>query len=419
MGPTSPPQGSSSPELPLLAKASRWTTALCLAHLLSSLSVPGSAEAQTAPPTTQPISQTQNAGLRIEAPASIQIEPGDAIPFLFSATRSVTSSVAVGPFIESTRHQSLQSEPCFQLQIGGRCQPMITVGANSFQRAWLSIPGSPEGGRYAGNIRLLTPAGERVDHQIVIDVRDGFWRAIGAAALAVGILLSFLLAVWVPHSRDRERTLRQFLLLRARAEQAESLLPPGVPDLRSRIEELRAATEPTRLAAESLVPGVIPGTGTAAAEVERRNAELARLERVVAAIEILTRAIRRESPTEHGILDAIAGATDFPQADINAEIDQALGNAANARGAGIGASEFAVQRLIFREEVRNGAYWIVSSVVTALLGYVLLIDADPSFSGWSDVAATFFWGLGLATAGSKLGDLTPGQLRTALRGTST
>jgi hypothetical protein len=379
-----------------------------------SVGVPANAQAtQQQPPQQEP------SGIKIEAPSTIRVSSGDAIPVVLSSKKPATAAVGAGPFLEATRQKPLQSDLCLRSTLAQKgCEVSVTLSPNTLGQRWLIVRGNPEGGSYSGLIRLQTDGGERVDHQIAIVVQDAWWKWAGAIGLLAGIALSYLLTVWIPHSRDRERTIRQFLLLRARVEQAEAQLPVGgSTEVRKRAKHVRDVTTETSLTQKNLIPGRIPGSGNATADVEKRNAVLIELEKMVAGIELLANSIQNANPTNHGALDAIAGDPGFPHADLAARIDKAIGAKPVGRGARPISTEDRVQRLVFREEVRNGAYWLISSVVTALLGYVLLIDADQSFSGWSDVAAAFLWGLGLSTAGSKLGDLTPGQLRTALRGT--
>lgn len=373
-----------------------------------------------APQTSQTPAQPRAAAgsLTMDVPSPTRWRPGAAIPIGVGtkalAVRNLT--VASAPFAKSETSDPLQLTFCLAKTPEGTCGPQ-SVARDSYKQFWLIGSGSAEAGTYEGTVRLLGAGGAEAIKPLTIAVTTRVWQVWGLGALLAGVLLSFLLSVWMPHQRRRDLAIRPFALLAERLRESQARLPEGeAPAVRDKAKAVQAELALTRLQAHGLVPGVSPSAAAAADPGDELKKYFDAAQAKVAALEILVAAIGRTTDAaKRTALNALAAATDFPQPNLAAQIDAILVGPAFAAARRAAATMPTPAELVTREEARNLLFWFVSSVISVAVGYVLLVDANPSFGGWKDVVAVFLWGLGLSTTGAKLSDLTQAQIRTGLR----
>lgn len=355
--------------------------------------------------------------LNLETQPHFAWRQGEAIPIMVETrrVRAGAISLAAGPFVEESRRTPLQLSFCLAETPNGPCT-RPSIEANAHKPLWLVPTGSAEAGSYKGNVRIVADSGLGAEKPLTISVTGNEWRLWGLIALVAGVLLSFLLAVWMPHLRRRDLAIHPFALLAERLRRAEARLGPGeAPASRARASEIRAELTPARLEQLGLVPGRWPSPTAPADPGEELKRLFDSVQAQVAAIEMLAAAIVR-APDEdtRQALDALAAADDFPE-DLEARIDAVRGLRSFADGATRAAEIPTPAELVAREETRNLLFWFVSAVVSVLVGYALLVDADPTFGGWTKVVGAFLWGLGVSTTGTKLAEMPQGNIRTALR----
>lgn len=354
----------------------------------------------------------------LDVQTPVRWREGVAIPIVVAA-KSVPAkdlAVAAGPFVQAATADALQLDFCLAEKPKGPCG-LQSVAANSQKAFWLIATGSAEPGSYTGTVRLLGHGGLEVNKQVTIAVTEDGWRAWGLAALIAGALLSFLLAVWMPHQRRRDLALRPFALLAERLRKVRVTLVSGEEsNVSARAQALLRELTPARLNEIGLIPGRWPSSSPATDPGEQLKIHFDGVQAKVAGLEALAAAITgTRDPRQQEDLDDLAAAADFPQPDLAARINGILDPQERAGSPTVAATMPTPAELVIREEARNFLFWLASSVITVIAGYALLVDADISFGGWTDVAAVFLWGLGLSTSGTKIADLTQTQIRTAFR----
>ena len=380
------------------------------------LMIASQAHAQGPAPAPAP-ALPSGATMTLEVPAQQSWAPGRRIQL--NVTTKLADApklkVAVGPFVDASTGKALQSSFCLAQTIKDKCQTGdLAIPANAIQQLWLEGTGSPDAGTYAGTIKLAAANGLQASQPLTINVTSSEWQMWGLAALIVGVALSFVMTVWLPHQRARDLAMRPFVLLGQRLQTARRRLKVEDTNTLEQAQNLADQIEPTALQSGGIIPPVWPGSTADPANADSVKAYLERSEARLAAIELLASSLNRAPDSVvRGRIDALAGASNFPQPTLQSDIDALLAGIQQQPPEAAALPTPAA--LVFREEIRNFTFWLVSSILAVALGYVLLIEGDPAFGGWKDVATALLWGLGVATAGTKVADLTVGQVRAAIQ----
>jgi hypothetical protein len=358
------------------------------------------------------------AALTLEMPATLNWKSEEGIPLSLMTKLAAAEelSLAAGPFVDTATGKPLQVKFCIARHPGGRCLVRPTLRANAQTNVWAVGRGRAEPGSYSGTVSLISTNGLSASKSLTLTATDDRWRFWGLVALVLGVLLSFFMTVWLPHQRARDLSVLPFAQLRQRLAKARAKLGSNEGShVKAKIHDYMEELDPISLAAEGLVPGRWPSATPTEPPAEQVKQRVEELSARVAAAETLAFAIRSVEDAQKKLdLDALAQDPAFPNTDLASRIATTIaGTRSTFRAASVKAIRPA--DIIMREETRNMAFWLVSSLLSVMLGYVLLVDSDPTFGGWADVAAALLWGLGLSTAGSKLADLTVGQVRTGLR----
>jgi len=362
---------------------------------------------------TPPPPLPAGASIDIDVPAQLSWTPGARIPLAVSTKLAPAPdvSVLVGPFVEASTMKPLQVGFCIAESATADCADKVEIPPNSLRQLWLVGAGSADAGNYAGTIRLAASNGLMNATPLSLRISSGEWQARGFWALVIGVVLSFLMSVWLPNQRARDEGMMPFLQLKPRVQAVIGQLKGGDAAMTKAVS-LKGELEPDWLRAHNFIPPLWPAATTVPVSPDALKAQMDSVQKRLAALELLAPAMAQSAnAATRKKLDALAADPEFPWADMQAQINGVLGlQAAPGRG-----DEITPATLVFREEARNLAFWLISSFLAVALGYVMLIEGNPSFGGWKDVATGLLWGLGVATAGTKVADLTVGQVRVALR----
>ena len=357
------------------------------------------------------------ASLTVAVPVDLRWSADKPIGLVLSAQGAAAPGVvlAAGPFVETQSKRSAPIDLCLRTAPQGQCVDDISIAANRPLNLFLASRSQAdlEPGAYTGTLRFLAGNGLKADQTIQLEVTSDWWRRAGMIALVLGTVLSFLLSVLFPYWRDREFALRPFVILKDRLDAArESRRKLATPNLDGLSAKIERTLTPKWLVAQGLIGRRLPSFA-GPPDVTALKAHLDAQAKWSVTIERLTSAALSR-PDVLDKIDAIAVAPDLTPENVDAKINAAIG-APNLRRLQEESGSLTLADIAFREDVRNGIAWILSSLLSVALGYVILIDNDPSFGGWTDLAGALLWALGLSVAGGKIAEVTSGQLRGVLR----
>ncbi len=362
------------------------------------------------------------ASLAVAVPSDLRWSADQPIGLVLSASGAPAPGVAMaaGPFIETQTKRAAPLDFCLSEAVAGPCAQTVSLGANRPRNLFLLSRGARTiaPGAYTGTLRFLAGNGLKIDQTIMLEVTSGRWRLTGLAALVLGTMFSFLLSVLFPYQRTRELALRPIAALRERLETAaiRRHAASETRQLNTLSERIDAALEDKWLVKQGKIGSAWPSPYGGPPDAALLKGHLEAQAAWVAAIERLSDAIAAD-PDGAQRLDALAGES-RTAAELDARLSDALGSK-NTQAATISrispTASLTLVEITLREDVRSAFTWFLSSLFSIALGYVILIDANPSFGGWTDVFGALLWALGLSVAGGKLAEVTSGPLRSTLR----
>lgn len=362
------------------------------------------------------------ASLVMVSPAQLSWTPGKPIGVVVKAVGSAASGIsfAAGPFVDLRTDRPAPINLCLSTATDGPCAEAISIDLNSHRDLFLQDEGgsSIPAGQYTGSLRLLAGNGLETEQTIVLHVSSAGWRWAGLLALLVGTIVSFLLTVLLPYRRDRELAMRPFAALRARLEEAAARrrghATPEIDALSARIGE---PLEDQWLVERGYLGPAWPSPYWSPPDSTLLKAHLDAQTPWVAAVESLTSNVI-EHADKASAVDAVAAESGLQPDNVEVRIQTALGKDVqrSLRPAG---SSMTLAEIMVREDARSAIVWLLSSLLAVGLGYVILIEGNPSFGGWTDVFGALLWALGLSVTGGKIAEVTSGQLRTMLKPTKT
>ena len=363
----------------------------------------------SAPPT--------GANLTVAVPTDLRWSADKPIGLVLSAQGAAAPGVvlAAGPFVETQSKRSAPIDLCLRTAPQGQCADNISIAANRPLNLFLASRSQAEldPGTYTGTLRFLAGNGLKAEQTIQLEVTSDWWRRAGVIALLLGTVLSFLLSVLFPYWRDREFALRPFVILKDRLDAArESRRTLATIKLNALSTKIERTLTAKWLVAQGLIGRKLPSF-TGPPDATALKAHLDAQAKWVVAIERLT-STALSHPDLLDKIDSIAAAPDLTPENVDAKINASIG-APNLRRLREESGSLTLADIALREDIRNGIAWVLSSLLSVALGYVILIDNDPSFGSWTDVAGALLWALGLSIAGGKIAEVTSGQLRGVLR----
>jgi hypothetical protein len=357
------------------------------------------------------------ASLLIEAPSEQNWWASGAIPIVVSAKGAAAPriSLGAGPFVDAEHKNSLGSDFCLAPSEHTECQGDVSLDANEQRTLWLKGTGtSARPGTYVGTLRLVARNGLEGSKSITLLVTSGGWQVAGLLALLAGVVASWILTKLLPHLRNRDASLVPFARLGERLSEIEDRISGfKAQRVSATLGTIRASNSTRWLVEKRLLAGWWPSPDPYSGAEELKS-HLDSQTKAVAGLERLAEAFRIASKEQVVRLDALVR-EDFPPFDLEEKISAILNPGVRTVARDEANEPPSLGMIVLREAAHNAAFWIVSSFLSVALGYVLLVDGNPAFGGWRDVLAALLWGLGLSSAGSKLSELTAGQVITTLQ----
>lgn len=325
------------------------------------------------------------------------------------------------------------------------CEPPGTLAALQTHTLYLRYADEVRPhGRFSGALSFAISA--RPDAKVVsVEVNSSSWRAqaLGAAVIALGVALAWLLTLWSRNRLDRLAALRPALEARRRildllerldAEGAKALIP--FDRLHARYADLASSLTEEQLDREGLLPARLPST--TAAVLTELKARLKEMEQPIIGLTVivrdgvvpLVRDWNASAEVDRGRIVKALAMLDVP--DDAATEDKARILVGKAQAAAVlqpaaalsiadqggrGAARQAaveLQQVLSQVEGVNLAIWWVYLLLVSVTGVTVLVIGNPGFGTLMDFVYCLFWGFGLPTTMDKLQAATPSSVSTAL-----
>jgi hypothetical protein len=303
-------------------------------------------------------------------------------------------------------------------------------------------------GKYVGNV--IIGASEKPEGETLALTVYGSTvplKIAGVVTIFIGVVLAWLLTVYLQNRLNRNQMLLPVTMLRERFQALQAILAnrpsPAQPFIcRATTQELAnsvlALSEAT-LDGEGLLPPGIPNpfkpvTPNAEAFLHRVAVQTARFELLQLVVWNGLQEIWKQIPvapnpnqraailTAVGAADAISEQTPAPAvADVVTRL-QAILTKLNTDLAGGGAVDVAAKSAKpatigqISTEIRtlSGMAWLVFAVLTTALGTYVLVLSNLGFGTCMDFLVCLFWGFGLPVGGTQLAQSTTATASTAL-----
>ena len=287
--------------------------------------------------------------------------------------------------------------------------------------------------------KISIGAAEKTDPDVVevtVYSRRPEGRRWGVVALAMGVFLSLLAQVFIPHlmQRGQERAAVQLLAKRLAVIRAEfNRLDEKVRKKADAWNERANQLEEEISDLDDLVRGLVPAAFVQeVASVETLKAGIERTGATLSLLQLLQReGIERivdlmksfqghdDEGLEAAAKIAVVSAGDSAADDVKAIVDDfkaaASGEpkitplAAAPRSAARAFNKLRMQILAL-----SLAAWFLWALFSILTGAVLLVFKNPGFGTWLDYVFCVAWGAGITLAGQQAAQMTPGSVATAL-----
>lgn len=288
-------------------------------------------------------------------------------------------------------------------------------------------------GNYTGNIVVAAeqdPDGKAAAMSLYVSGVLYQWG--GVLAIALGVLLAWLLTVWI-RSRIARLELRKLLALLARREASlkaklEAAFGGAAPDKAPRSFAILGRIAEDRAEADGLLPPALPTPwqGTWAGQVRFEtlvNAIDGRLDGLSVIVDDgLVPASKIGTPGGDEAVAKIdeladkAGVTALPEltAQVLALLDNARHALKNVTGPAAAGSP-APDKYSVEVVLLGAVSWGVILIGTILVGTAALILPDKDFGRIGDYVVCLLWGLGVPAAGGQLTSPSVDSVRTALK----
>lgn len=383
------------------------------------------AQAQTA-------NSTSPALTKISVPSgSNMVWHGDPIQVIVTTGASDASNPRLVQPILRDRDSGARVE--FQLCVpSGDCRPRALQGKTSHPLELRSATSRIRPGNYVGNITIVAdgdPEGESAEMSLYVSGRN--YRLLGVLAIAVGVVLAWLLTVKIRNRIARIELRKVLDLLESRAaslkEKLIAAFGDAAPNKAPRSFAVLGRIDADLTEARGLLPPGLPLPGQAPwanqtafeALVSAMDGRLDGLSVIVDDGLVPASAIGAPGGDEAvAKIDALAdqsGLLSLPELTrkVLELLDAARDRPEYAPGP-VSARSTASEK--YRSEVvlLGAVSWGVILVGTILAGTAALILPDKDFGRINDYVVCLLWGLGVPVAGGQITSLGADAVRTAL-----
>lgn len=283
-------------------------------------------------------------------------------------------------------------------------------------------------GKYAGIVELAaTGATDTKTFPLTVYASTQRARFLGFLAIVAGIVVA-----WFISGYARNRTARLDALLPARR------LAALAQQLRLKLKKCRATATHTQtlldevdadlavkyLTEQRFLPGRVPWPFPRDINAEGYGKHLAavstRLESLTYLVDSGFCRVRDVTSDEGKIkiaLEELDQHGALPLAELKPKVAEIL---AAAAGRGLESTFVAredaltVEQILFRVDLLNAFVWLLWAAITAIGGYLLLVEANAGFGTLGDIGKAFLWGLGVQVAGQQFQQLTPSGISTSI-----
>lgn len=324
----------------------------------------------------------------------------------------------------------------------------ITLGANETHFLSIRAAGtdSVEPGEYKGSVTLI--AAEKPDGEsfpIVLSVSDLKLQMLGAALIALGLGLAWLVNVVLQRRNEQNMVLMPAALLmehvgEIRSERARiaALTSAPLTGVGAYLTDLNGSLSQASLRSRGYLgdlltffnrtAGTVPATQTYQqflAEAESRVASLSLLFDVGVREAAAAWDTNLSKAERDIVLEAIADmdamlpqppapplARDDLASRLRARLVAMRGALNAARGVADDTAHDAArvgynsERIAFETAAINLTGWAVFALLSFVVGCYVLIASNPAFGQWKDLLVCLLWGFGLPAAGEKLSTLS-------------
>ncbi|WP_156460873.1 hypothetical protein [Sphingomonas sp. Leaf339] len=305
---------------------------------------------------------------------------------------------------------------------------------------------SAAAGQYAGELRLVAdekPFGEMLPLALVVS--SDMWRIVGVGLLILGTILAFLINPLLRGKIARAQALRPAAVLRQQAatlnsemQDLEARAEATLPRAKKLIDWVVDQMNENALDHQGFIPPRVPlyysSSAPAAAANTYQNLLTESAKRLNGVAYVLNEGVREvlacpgASPKDPLFQTAITELDGLLHIDVEpntvlfadtraiveAFVSKPSKNRSVVNGRGGGRRDLSVRQLDFELNELNLTGWMAFSLISIMVGYVVLVALNPAFGSWQDLVLCALWGFGLPTAGQQLNVLTPGSVVTNL-----
>jgi hypothetical protein len=379
----------------------------------------------------------------VATPASVALKDDTTVALALTATRALESLKVVSTTLQEQTTKALV--PVGRLRLGSApgCDRGTTYDPAHPAPMLLCI-GPLDPGTYVGTVSIgAANAGDPKPIALTLYATSTEARVLGTAAVALGLLVSWLVTVLLRNSRQRAdamlpaSALREELdrLCKDAAAAARTLGDGAIAEpVIQRANDIAADLTEEKLDERGYLPsrsGNPFGNPTApttpyAQFIQDRAAEVGALAVLAAGLARLVALADRHEPRD--VMAAarqiaeVAGTLPTPDA-ARAKVNEIIALLAAPRQEAALAGGFAgldapplpsVRHVLLQRQLIDAGGWATWAVLTVAVGVYVLVLSNPGFGISLDYAKCFFWGLGLPFAGQQLQQLTPGSSASAL-----
>jgi hypothetical protein len=324
---------------------------------------------------------------------------------------------------------------------GAACTTPVDVEGGAARRVALVVdPGFTHHGTFRGTVRIAA-AGPAAAQTFELTVLSSSWRSrlLGAAAIALGILVSLLITVVLRQHAARAalllpavRVMDEIRRIETALVAAESATGREAHGAHRRLDDLSRRLSPVELESRGYIPPRIrPAFAIESTETAYRE-YLAGIAANVAALDVVVRdgfgglaarwpagsqpqyeaAFRELDELAATVLTVEEATTGV--AEVLARLAQALAppGARAAPQAPAPARPLTRERVLVQLQTVSLALWGLWGALTLVVGIVALIATNYAFGVGTDYYRCFLWGLGVQIAGQQLEQLSPRTIAT-------
>jgi len=321
----------------------------------------------------------------------------------------------------------------------------INLAPHSTQQLLLyPAKGSTLVGKYMGNVTIGAsekPEGETLAMTVYGTPIE--YRIAGVATIFIGVVLAWVLTVYLQSRLNRDQMLLLVTMLRDRFLSLQVILanrPPAAqsfdsPLTSAELDKSISALSEAQLEADSVLPRGFPlpfkpTAPTSEAFTARVSEQNARFELLQQVIRIGLQEIWKQIPAAPSVAQQAAIETALTAADelsarkpapassvVDKALTETLATLHTALGGGGAASSpkpRSSSQISAEIRTLSKIAWLVFALVTTALGTYVLVLSNLGFGTCTDFLVCLFWGFGLPVGGAQLAQATTATASTAL-----